>query len=37
MPFFERDTEEGAWPLMRVGRTIHSRTEAANRERANER
>ncbi len=36
-PCFERETGEGAWPLMKVSRTIHSRTEAANREYANER
>ena len=36
-PFVERDREEGAWRLMRVGRTIDDRIRAANRECANER
>jgi len=35
--FFERETKEGAWPLMKVSRTIQSRTGAANRERTDER
>ncbi len=35
--FFERETEAGAWPLMRADRTIQSKTRTANRECANER
>jgi len=37
MPFLERETEEGAWRLMRTDRIIHNRTRAANRERTDER
>ena len=35
-PCFERDTEEGAWRLMRVSPTIDNRTRAANRVRTDE-
>ncbi len=35
--FFERETEAGAWPLMRADRTIHNSTRTANRERTDER
>ncbi len=36
-PFFEQETEEGAWRHVRVDKIIHARTRAANREYANER
>jgi hypothetical protein len=29
--FFERETEEGAWRLMRAGRTIYSRNQGDKR------
>jgi hypothetical protein len=35
--FFEPEAEAGAWILMRIGRTIDSKTRVANRECANER
>ena len=33
MPFFKQDTEEGAWRLMSVRRTIHNKTGSARYER----
>jgi len=35
-PFFERETEEDAWLLMRADRIIHNSTRTANRERTDE-